>query len=78
MKEKISISLSSDVLAKIHRIAGARSFRSALIERLLRRHPVERAQTTVNTRDLERINRAADQVNSEVRMYWNTSHSKSE
>jgi metal-responsive CopG/Arc/MetJ family transcriptional regulator len=66
MKEKTSITLSSEVLAQIDRLAGAKNSRSALIERVLRRYLLERARTAINVRDLEKINQAADQLNAEV------------
>jgi metal-responsive CopG/Arc/MetJ family transcriptional regulator len=66
MKEKTSITLSSEVLAKIDRLAGAKSSRSALIERVLRRYLFERARAAINARDLEKINRTADQLNAEA------------
>ncbi len=66
MKEKTSITLSSEVLAKIDRLAGAKSSRSALIERGLRRYLFERARAAINARDLEKINRTADQLNAEA------------
>jgi len=66
MKEKTSITLSSEVLAEIDRLAGSKSSRSALIERVLRRYLLERVRAAVNARDLEKINRAADQLNAEA------------
>jgi metal-responsive CopG/Arc/MetJ family transcriptional regulator len=66
MKWKTSITLSSEVLAKIDRLAGTRSSRSAIIESVLRRYLLERARAAVNARDLEKINRAADQLNAEA------------
>jgi len=66
MKLKTSITLSSDVLAKLDRLAGTKSSRSALIERVLRRYLLERARKAINARDLERINHAADQLNAEA------------
>jgi metal-responsive CopG/Arc/MetJ family transcriptional regulator len=66
MKRKTSITLSSDLLAKLDRLAGAKNSRSALIERVLRRYLFERARAAINGRDLEKINRAADQLNAEA------------
>jgi len=66
MKEKTSITLSSDVLAEIDRLAGSKSSRSALIERVLRRYLRERVRAAINARDLKEINRAADQLNAEA------------
>ena len=65
MKEKTSITLSADILAGIDRLAGSTLSRSALIERVLRRYLRDRARAAIEARDLERINVAADRLNSE-------------
>ncbi len=66
MKEKTSITLSSDVLAGIDRLAGSKHSRSAVIERVLRRYLREQARAASQARDLELINNAADQLNLEA------------
>ena len=66
MKEKISITLSGEVLAGIDRLAGSKHSRSAFIERVLRRYLRERARAAVQARDLERINAASERLNSEA------------
>jgi metal-responsive CopG/Arc/MetJ family transcriptional regulator len=66
MKEKTSITLSNEVLTKIDRLAGSSRSRSAFIEKVLRRYLVELERAAVQARDLERINRAAEQLNSEA------------
>ena len=66
MKEKTSITLSSDLLAQVDRLAGPRLSRSALIERVLRIYFRERARKRIHARDLERINAAADRLNAEA------------
>lgn len=66
MKEKTSITLSSDVLAKVDHLAGSRFSRSAVIEQVLRRFFRERARRKVSARDLERLNAAADRLNLEA------------
>jgi len=66
MKEKTSITLSQDLLAGIDRLAGPQGSRSAFIERVLRRYLRERVRAEAHARDLERINHAADKLNSEV------------
>jgi len=66
MKVKTSITLSSEVLAEIDRLAGSKSSRSALIERVLDRYLLERVRAGINARDLQKINRAADQLNAEA------------
>jgi metal-responsive CopG/Arc/MetJ family transcriptional regulator len=66
MKEKTSITLSSDILAKVDNVAGSRLSRSAFIEGVLRIYFRERARRRIHARDLERINAAADRLNSEA------------
>jgi metal-responsive CopG/Arc/MetJ family transcriptional regulator len=66
MKEKTSITLSRDLLTGIDRLAGSDCSRSAFIERVLRRYLREQARAQANARDLERINRAAERLNSEA------------
>lgn len=66
MKEKTSITLSEEVLAGIDRLAGSKQSRSAFIERVLRRYLKERARAAIEARDLERINRAEQSLNSEA------------
>ena len=66
MKEKTSITLSKDVLAKVDRLAGSKHSRSAFIERVLRKYLRDRARADLNAQDLARINRAADVLNLEA------------
>jgi Arc/MetJ family transcription regulator len=66
MKEKTSITLSSDVLAEVDDLAGSKISRSALIEDILRGYFRERSRRKTHARDLERINAAADRLNSEA------------
>jgi metal-responsive CopG/Arc/MetJ family transcriptional regulator len=66
MKAKTSITLSSDVLAKVDHLAGSKLSRSALIESILRAYFRERARRKTHARDLERINAAAGRLNSEA------------
>ncbi len=66
MKEKTSITLSTEVLARIDKLAGTRESRSAFIERVLREHLRQRARASIEARDLERINAAADWLNAEA------------
>jgi len=66
MKERIFITLSSDVLAKIDRLAGSRVSRSSFIEHVLRNYLRDQTRRKAHTRDLERINAAADRLNSEA------------
>ncbi len=66
MKEKTSITLSADLLAKIDRSIGTKISRSAFIELVLRRHFLNRNRARLHARDLELINAAADRLNAEV------------
>jgi metal-responsive CopG/Arc/MetJ family transcriptional regulator len=66
MKEKTSITLSSDVLTKVDRLAGSKLSRSAFIEHVLRNYFRERSRRKMHARDLERINATADRLNSEA------------
>jgi metal-responsive CopG/Arc/MetJ family transcriptional regulator len=66
MKEKTSITLSKDVLADVDRLAGSGQSRSAFIERVLRGYLRQREKAALQALDLERINRAADRLNSEA------------
>jgi len=66
MKEKTSVTLSRDVLAKLDRLAGRKYSRSALIERVLREYLTQRERAAMNARDLEILNREADRLNAEA------------
>jgi metal-responsive CopG/Arc/MetJ family transcriptional regulator len=63
MKEKISITLSKEVLSGIDRIAGSKQSRSAFIETVLVRYLRERARSQRDARDLAIINHNAEQLN---------------
>jgi len=87
MKEKISVTLSSDVLAAIDRVAGSKRSRSAVIESVLRHHLKHREGARIRARDLEILNRAADHLNAEAEetleyqadpgvRKWNETHHK--
>jgi metal-responsive CopG/Arc/MetJ family transcriptional regulator len=66
MKEKTSITLSSDVLAEIDRAAGSKASRSAFIEEVLRAYFKERIREAIHTRDLQLINSHADYLTREA------------
>jgi metal-responsive CopG/Arc/MetJ family transcriptional regulator len=66
MKEKTSITLSSEVLARVDRAAGARGSRSAFIEGVLLEYFRQRARRQVHARDIDRINAAAGRLNREA------------
>jgi metal-responsive CopG/Arc/MetJ family transcriptional regulator len=60
MKEKTSITLSSDVLTQVDRTAGSKASRSAFIESVLREYFKAKVREAINARDLELINAHAD------------------
>jgi len=60
MKEKISITLSSDLLSEVDRNAGSKASRSAFIEDVLRDYFRARVREAIHTRDLDLINKHAD------------------
>lgn len=66
MKEKTSVTLSSEILVGIDKLAGAKRSRSAVIEDILRRHIRERAKEERRTRDLAILNRYADELNRDA------------
>ena len=66
MKEKTSITLSKEVLAGVDRIAGSKQSRSAFIEAVLAQYLRKQARAQIEARDLELINKAADELNAEV------------
>lgn len=66
MKQKTSITLSSDVLAEVDDLAGSKLSRSAFIESVLRGYLRNRARRRTDLRDLDRINAAADRLNAEA------------
>jgi metal-responsive CopG/Arc/MetJ family transcriptional regulator len=66
MKEKTSITLSKEVLTAVDRIAGSKQSRSAFIEAVLTQYLRRRARAQIEARDLELINKAANEMNTEV------------
>lgn len=66
MKEKTSITLSKDLLAKVDRVAGSRQSRSAFIESVLRKYLRDRQRAKIHARDLDLLNQAADRLNMEA------------
>jgi metal-responsive CopG/Arc/MetJ family transcriptional regulator len=66
MKEKTSITLSAEVLADVDQLAGHKLSRSAFIEFALRSYIREKRRAQIHAQDLERINSAADRLNSEA------------
>jgi hypothetical protein len=53
-------------LENFDRLAGSKHSRSAFIERVLRRYLRERAKAAMQSRDLEKLNNAADRLNLEA------------
>jgi metal-responsive CopG/Arc/MetJ family transcriptional regulator len=66
MKAKTSITLSSEILARIDRLTGSDISRSAFIERVLSEYFRQKSRRQIHARDLERINAAADRLNEEA------------
>jgi metal-responsive CopG/Arc/MetJ family transcriptional regulator len=66
MKRKTSITLSSDVLAKVDRLTESKHSRSAVIEHILRLHFRRSSHRKIHARDLGRINAAAARLNAEA------------
>jgi len=66
MKEKTSITLSSDLLAEVDKTAGSRGSRSAFIEGVLREYFKEKVRQAIHRRDAELINANADYLNREA------------
>ena len=66
MKQKTSVTLSPDVLAGIDRLAGKGHSRSALIEQVLRRFLAQQERARINARELELLNKFADELNAEA------------
>jgi len=66
MKEKTSITLSSEVLDEVDRSAGSKASRSAFIESVLREYFRAKVREAIHARDLELINANADYLNREM------------
>jgi metal-responsive CopG/Arc/MetJ family transcriptional regulator len=66
MKEKVSFTLASDVLAEVDKSVDKSSSRSAFIETVLRTYFKERVRQAIDARDVELINNHADYLNREM------------
>lgn len=66
MKQKASITLSSDLLKEIDRSAGKNSSRSEFIENVMRAYFKAKVREAINARDVELINRHVDYLNREM------------
>jgi len=67
MKEKTSITLSSDILTQVDRSAGSKASRSAFIENVLREYFKAKVREAINARDQELINAHLDYLARESR-----------
>ena len=65
-KIKTSLTLSREVVTGIDRVAGRKRSRSAVVDAVLRRYLSQRERAAINARDLELINRYADELNGEA------------
>lgn len=66
MKQKTSVTLSSDLLKEIDRDAGSKASRSAFIEGVLREYFKAKVRQAIHERDLKLINENADALNREA------------
>lgn len=66
MKAKTSITLSEDIMKTIDEIGEKGESRSEVIERLLRESLAQRSRRARDLKDLEIINKHADQLNEEA------------
>jgi len=66
MKQKTSITLSSDILKEVDRSAGSKASRSAFIEGVLQEYFKVKLREALNARDVELINAHADYLNREM------------
>ncbi|HEY3628790.1 MAG TPA: hypothetical protein VGL00_21050 [Terracidiphilus sp.] len=66
MREKTSITLSSDLLAQVDQNIGSRGSRSAFIEGVLREYFEGKIRAAINRRDLDLINANIDSLSREA------------
>jgi predicted transcriptional regulator len=66
MKKRISITLSSNVPARLDRLPGSKRLRSIVIERAIHIDLRRQSIAVVEVDELELINNAADQLNAEA------------
>jgi predicted transcriptional regulator len=66
MRVKTSITLSEETLKVVDRLAGKTSNRSRIIEQAVEAYAAARLRRARDERDLEVINRRADELNREV------------
>lgn len=65
-KKQISLTLSPEILKEIDRRACGSRFRSSFIEAVLRSYLRDRAKAERNARDIEIINRHAEELNADA------------
>ena len=66
MKVKTSITLSEDIVKRIDRLAGRDGSRSEIIEKVLRTYLGDLDRHRRDARELELLNRHADELNREA------------
>lgn len=66
MKVKTSVTLSEDLVRALDKAAGKTANRSRLLEIAAREFLARRARAARDARDLEILNRSADDLNREV------------
>ncbi len=66
MKEKTSVTLSSELLKEIDRLGGRKQSRSAFIEEMLQRQVREHTRAERRARDIAILNRYADEMNRDA------------
>jgi len=66
MKAKTSVTLSNGLLRDIDRATGAKQSRSAFIEHILCEYFQNQERARFEAREMELLNRAADELASEV------------
>jgi len=65
-KMKTSLTLSREVVRGIDRLAGKKRSRSAVVDDVLRGYLSYRQRAAGNAREVEKINRFADELNAEM------------
>jgi hypothetical protein len=66
MKQKTSLTLSPEVLKGIDRMAGKKYSRSSVVENVLAEYLRTKTRAQVEARDLDALNRAADELAPEL------------
>jgi metal-responsive CopG/Arc/MetJ family transcriptional regulator len=67
MKQKMSLTLSEDLVATLDRMAGPDVSRSSFIEKILRDFVEARARARRSAREVAAINRHAAKLNAEMK-----------